>query len=124
MEDVQGLKVETIVNKNTEIYRISIHTEAEKALLELLEKVHKNFDSGKISKSELVSWVLVHANKSYTGVEFQTLRSDHFDEIAALESLLKRSKEAGSVSADLKLLLLKQEGLDSSIKKNTKIKSR
>ena len=122
MEEIQELKTENTNTKGNEIYRIAVTLEAEKALIELMEKVNRDFDGGKVSRSELASWMLIRANKDLDESILQDVRADHFDEVAALEALYRKAKETGKVSNELKQILLKQGGFDSVGKKAPKQK--
>jgi len=122
MENTQEIKTEnTNANPKTdEVYRIAVTREAEKALNDVLEKVNREFDGGKVNRSEMASWALIRLNKDLDDAMLQDVRADYFDEVAALESLYRKAKETGKVSAELKQLLLKQGGFDASGKKAPK----
>ncbi len=124
MNDNLGIREEN-TNTNTktdEVYRIAVTREAEKALNELLEKVNHGFEGGKVNRTEMASWALGRMSKDFDDVALQDIRAEHFDEIAALESLWRKAKETGKVSSEMKLLLLRQTGFDGSGKKTGKLK--
>lgn len=120
MDDKKELGKEN--TKSDEIYRIAVTRDAEKALNELMEKVNYEFDGGKVNRSEMASWALIRLCKGLNDEMLQDIRSEHFDEVTALESLYRRAKETGKVSVELKALLLKQVGFDGSAKKSVKVK--
>ena len=115
------LKTENQNTKTDEVYRLAVTKEAEKALNEMMEKVNRGFEGGRISKLDMASWALVRVQSEMNEAMIQDVRSEHFDEVAALEAVLRRAKEQGRVSQELRLMLLKQGGFDSAPKKIPKI---
>ena len=86
-------------------YRILISCEANSAIDELIGKVNSGFDGGKVTRPQLVSWVLCKFGKSIAEADLQEVRAVHFDRIAYFEALLKRAKETGEVPSELAALL-------------------
>lgn len=105
-----------------EIFRITVTKEAEKALIDLVDKVNRGFDGGKINRTEMASWALMRLNRNMDEPTLQEVRAEHFDEIAALEILWRKAKERGRVSSEVKQLLLKEIGFDGASKKSAKTK--
>ncbi len=125
MNDNLGTTKEENTNTNTkteDVYRIAVTREAEKALNDLIEKVNRDFEGGKVNRTEMASWALIRMSTDFDDTALQDIRAEHFDEVAALESLYRRAKETGKVSSEMKLLLLKQIGFDGTSKKSAKIK--
>jgi hypothetical protein len=120
MDQEIELKTENQNPKTDEIYRIAVTKEAEKALHEMMEKVNRGFEGGKINKMEMASWALIRLHSEMNEATVQDVRSEHFDEVAALEAVLRRAKEQGRVSQELRLMLLKQGGFDGVSKKAPK----
>ena len=114
------IKTENQNTKSDEVYRLAVTKEAEKALNEMMEKVNRGFEGGRISKLDMASWALVRLQSEMSEAMVQDVRSEHFDEVAALEAVLRRAKEQGRVSQELRLMLLKQGGFDSVPKKSPK----
>lgn len=109
-------------SKSDDLYRLTMTRDAEKALVEMLDKVNTGFSGGRINRTEMVSWALIQLNKDLSENHLQDIRAIHFDELAALESMYKKAKESGVVSAELRSILLKQTGFDAPTKKPAKIK--
>jgi hypothetical protein len=86
----------------------------------MLSKVNNGFEGGRINRQNLISWILVRFSDECDEQEIRAIRADHFDEIALLELCLKRAKQAGSVTPELKKLLLSQAGLDDTGRRITK----
>lgn len=105
-----------------EVFRITVTRDAEKALNDLVEKVNRGFDGGKINRTEMASWALKRLNSTMDEPLLVEVRAEHFDELAALEMLWRKAKERGRVSHEVKQLLLKEVGFEASSKKSAKSK--
>ena len=105
-----------------EVFRITVTKDAEKALIDLVDKVNRGFDGGKINRTEMASWALTRLIRNMDEAMLQEIRAEYFDEIAALEVLWRKAKERGRVSSEVKQLLLKEVGFESSTKKPPKTK--
>ena len=114
------IKTENQNTKSDEVYRLAVTKEAEKALNDMMEKVNRGFEGGRISKLDMASWALIRLQSEMNEAMVQDVRSEHFDEVAALEAVLRKAKEQGRVSQELRLMLLKQGGFDGVPKKNPK----
>ena len=106
--------------KNEEIYRVGISGFAEKALAKLLERVNDGFEAGRVNRTQITSWLVLKASHEITEQEILDIRSEHFDEVAVLEALLKKTKEGGNMPAELRALLQKQMGFLDNPKKRPK----
>ncbi len=103
-----------------EILRMTISRQSEKALLEIIERVNEGFMGGKVNKTQMANWILKHFKEHIDDSLIRDIRADHYDEVAVLESILKKAKETGKVPTEFKHLLQKQIGLDVSVKKKSK----
>ncbi len=106
--------------KTDEQYRLTVARDAEEAITKITERVNSGFDAGQITKSQAASWALIRQAEILSDQDVRDIRSLHFDEVAMLEALLKRAKQTGELSADLRALLQKQMGLPAAPKKPTK----
>ena len=115
-------KTETKTEGKTgdEFVKVTISKKAEGTTSDLLAKVNNEFEGGRISRQDLISWVLTRFAEECSEPDIRAIRADHFDEIALLELCLKKSKQAGSLPSDLRKLLLAQAGLEDPAKKVTK----
>lgn len=93
-------------------------------------KDHVNEDvSGKVTKSQLASWIISFFKATYFPKHVQTIRSDHFDEIAHMEEVVKKMKAArdagGSVEVGglLAPVIQRQKGNPAAAKKIQKTES-
>lgn len=119
-EDKKKKQTET---KIEEIYRVTVSKEADSALDAIIKRVNEGFEAGKINRSDAVTWILCHTNKSMNDSLVQEIRADHFDEMALLEAMFKKAKKAGAVPAELKGLLLRHSGIEAINQKRSREKT-
>ena len=100
--------------------KVTVSKKAEKVIADLVARVNEGFDGGRVSRQDLIGWIMVRFAEECTDQEIRAIRADHFDEIALLELCLKKSKQAGSLPPELRKLLLAQAGLDDLTKKPEK----
>lgn len=81
--------------------RVLISQESNRHLDDLAARVNDGFDAGKITRPQILSWVLRRFAEAAGEDEIQELRAAHFDRIAYLEALLKRAKETGVLPPEL-----------------------
>src|SRR3990167_3574726 len=96
--------------KTEEIHRITVSKAAEEALAAIMERVNDGFDGGKVNRMQVANWILLRFSDSYGDTEIKDIRAENFDEIAVLESILRRAKKTGKVPSDIKSLLQRQLG--------------
>ncbi len=81
--------------------RVLISQESNRHLDVLAARVNDGFDAGKVTRPQILSWVLRRFAETAGDDEIQELRVAHFDKIVYLEALLKRAKETGVLSPEL-----------------------
>ena len=86
-------------------YRVLVSPEANLAVDDLIGKVNSGFDGGKVTRPQLVSWVLCKFGRTIEETDIQEIRAVHFDRIAYFEALLKRAKETGIIPPEMTGLL-------------------
>lgn len=91
-------------SKAKEIYRVVVSGEANKALDTVIAKVNAEWEAGKISKPQMVSWIIQRFSAKVSDKDIQEIRAAHFDKVAYLEGLLKKAKESGQVPTELDAL--------------------
>ena len=82
--------------------------EAEKLLEEMLNKTNNGFSGGRLTRQDLVTWIIQYFEKNCFTDCIEKLRQDHFDQVAYLEAALRKVKEerkAGAEATDLSGLL-------------------
>src|ERR1017187_6771766 len=88
--------------------KISITFNADEALGRMLQLVNDGFEGGKVSKQDLTSWLVLYCERNSFESCIADIRKDHFDQLAYLESLVNKIKEArktGEEVADIQPLL-------------------
>lgn len=106
--------------KAEEIHRIVVSRAAEEALIGVVERVNDGFDGGRVNRSQVASWVIIRSCENLEEDEIKEIRSEHFDEVSVLESILRRAKKTGQVPSDMRALLQKQMGLEETPKRKSK----
>jgi len=86
-------------------YRVLISPEANLAVDDLIGKVNSGFEGGKVTRPQLVSWILCKFGQTIAEPDVLEIRAVHFDRIAYFEALLKRAKETGVMPSELAALL-------------------
>ena len=117
-------KTETEIKDQDGIHKIAITKEAERALSEVVDKVNDGYNGGRASRMGVSSWIINQFAKVVSAVEIKTMRLEFLNELSLLELCLKRSKEAGKLSPELKKLLMHQMGLmDEPVRKSARSKA-
>ena len=70
--------------------------------------MNDGFKAGKVNRRQLVNWVLSQACQSFTESDLKAIRSDHFDEFAMFETILRQAKQNGKFPPEFKALMQKQ----------------
>lgn len=107
-------------NTEEEYIKVTVSKKAEKAIGDLLVRVNDGYEGGRVSRQDLMSWILAKFVEECTDQEIRAIRADHFDEISLLELSLKRFKQAGGLPPELKKLLMAEAGLEDPCKKMSK----
>jgi hypothetical protein len=94
-------------NEKEEISRVNISRHSDKALLDVIEQVNDGFTGGKVNKTQMANWIFKRFKDDLDDSIIKEIRADHFDEVAVLESILRKAKESGKVPSEFKYLLQK-----------------
>lgn len=94
--------------KSTQFRKVPISKEAEEALQRMVTETNQGFSGGRVGKAEVLSWLVLHFEKSsFTGAK-EDIRKAHFDKVAYLAAVLEKVKRAqrnGHPVPDLDALL-------------------
>jgi hypothetical protein len=97
---------EQISNPNPKIEdqwsKIAITKESDRALIELLTRIHDGFNAGRATKQEVASLIIMRFFKNCSETELQEIRSQFFDPILMMEAELRKAKETGILSDAVK----------------------
>jgi len=92
----------------TKLSKLSASPEADQALDRMLVLLNDGFTAGRITKCNLLTWLVLDFEKTRYQDCVDQIRRDHFDEVAYLESVVRQAKKArqdGTSSVDLSSLL-------------------
>ncbi len=62
-----------------ECVKVTISRKAELVTAELIARVNDGFEGGRVSRQDLISWVLAKFADGCTDLEIRAILSDHFD---------------------------------------------
>jgi hypothetical protein len=116
----EGTEFEDLKEGGAEVqeqFRVVINCEAHGALMALVERVNFAFEAGKITKSDLVNWMLTQSTKFVSDSDVKVLRNLHFDEMKILESMLKSADDRRDLPDEIKKALRDYYGLNEGSKK-------
>ena len=85
------------MSENT-LAKIAISTSADDALSNALERVNQNFEGGRVTKTDLASWCVLHISESLTDSIIEEIHQAHFNQVVYLETLVRKMKAAGRES--------------------------
>lgn len=105
--------------------KIVISADADSDLEAMVTLVNNGFEAGRVKKNQMASWIIKFFRKTYFAKHIETVRSDHFDEIAHLESVIKQMKASrdGDGAVELNNLLAPVLQRQKSQQKNPPRKS-
>lgn len=94
------------------IAKLTGTVEMDLALERMLQAVNNGFSGGRVSKHDLLSWIVVEFERDDFPQSIDQIRKDHFDQLVYLEAVLrdakkarKKGEEATDLQAALKALL-------------------
>ena len=85
-----------------------------------MDRVNDGFNGGRVTRMQALSWLLIRQADSLPETTIQEIRSEFFDEVALLESILRQAKATGKVPSEFRGLLQKQLGLEDQPRKKPK----
>ena len=77
-----------------QIPKIHLSNQADDALDEMLTLTNKDFTSGRVRKTQLLSWIILDFYASRFAASLKKIRADHFDKIAHLRSVIREMEAA------------------------------
>ena len=85
------------------IPKIHLSTEADDVLEEMVKLTNEDFSSGRVKKSQLLSWIIIDFKKAQFQKRLAKIRDDHFDKIAHLKSVIKDMEAAKREGKNIEL---------------------
>jgi hypothetical protein len=80
--------------------KITVTAEAERMLDEMVRDVNNGFSGGRVTRQDVATWLVRYFHGNALAQCLEEIRSDHFDQLAHLETLLKQAKKARRSGAD------------------------
>lgn len=111
-------------NHRKTAYRVSLTSSSLETITNLLGQVESKLPGLKISKSDLVNWIIKTHSESFTDKEFKAIERDHFDPVKALEWAVAEAKKQQGSGKEVDLhVILSQKGVPV-IRKSSRSKSK
>lgn len=79
----------------TNLAKIAITTTADEALSAALTRVNQGFKGGRITKTDMASWLVLQGAGALDESSIEEVRRAHFNQVVYLESLVKKLKSTG-----------------------------
>lgn len=71
--------------------------------LEEMKNIVNEDKASRVTKTELASWIISFFKTAYFAKHVQTIRGDHFDEIAHMEDVIKKMKAARNMGGSVEV---------------------
>ncbi len=107
-------------DKEESIIKITITRDAEIAVAEVVRRINSGFESGRVNRQDVASFLLLRSCKDFSDADMDLIRNQFTNNATLLEAALKRYKETGYISEALREALLGQIGLSIASKKSKK----
>lgn len=118
-EEIKDKKIEIKIEQENSV-KITVTKLVADSLWELVERVNDGFEAGRVHRQDVASWIISHFLKSYSELEVNLIRQNHYSDTLMLEAAYRRMKETGEVPDFLREALRKQFHGDSDSTKKKK----
>lgn len=78
-------------------------SEADRDLASMVKETNEGFSSGRVSKNQLLSWIVCHFRRKQFEKEKEQIRAEHFNKIAHLTSVIKAIREAEAQGKEIEM---------------------
>lgn len=79
----------------TNLAKIAITSLSDNELSGTLDRVNQDFEGGRVTKTDLASWLILRAVSTLDESGIEEVRKAHFNQVVYLESLVKKLKSSG-----------------------------
>ena len=93
---------DTKTKKEKDEVQVTVSLECEEKLQQILDRVNSSFEFGKVTRKQLLAYVIDRAVVSFNDNEIQAARRSATTDIMLLEKLYREAKESGVVPPALK----------------------
>lgn len=80
--------------EKTKIAKTTMSLESEAHLNQMVTKANENFIGGKVTKHNLLSWIVSCFAENYFDRNVERIQQDHFDRLTHIDNIVKRIKKA------------------------------
>lgn len=78
-------------------------SEADRDLAQMMKETNDGFSSGRVTKNQLLSWIVQSFRRKHFEKEMEQIRAEHFDKIAHLNSVIRAIKEATAKGQEIEM---------------------
>ena len=85
---------ENIMSETT-LAKIAITPSSDNDLCRALDRINQDFEGGRVTKTDLASWLIQKAAGTLDEPAIEEIRRAHFNQVVYLETLVKKLKASG-----------------------------
>ncbi len=79
----------------TSLAKIAITTTSDNEITSALDRVNRDFEGGRVTKTDFTSWLILRAIHALDEAGIEEVRKAHFNQVVYLENLVKNLKSSG-----------------------------
>ena len=83
------------MSETASLSKIAITSSAEEALSTALDRTNKDFEGGRVTKTDLASWLITRSAAALDAPSIDEIQRAHFNQVMYLEALIKKLKSSG-----------------------------
>jgi len=80
--------------EKAKIAKTTMSLEAETHLNQMVGRSNENFTGGRVTKHDLLSWIVICFAEDYFEKNIERIHQDHFDRLTHIDNIVKRIKKA------------------------------
>lgn len=103
-----------------EQFRVVIDLVANESIGRMLQRINEGFGAGTVSRSQLANYLFHAFEKQLDEATIGEIRALYFDEMKALESLIRKASEGSPLPSEFREILLSHCGFDAKKKRAKK----
>ena len=84
----------------TKLAKLSSSPQADEALDRMVKATNEGFTAGRLSKTDFLSWIILHFERHSFERSIEKIRAAHFDQVAYLKSIVKELESARKAGQD------------------------
>jgi hypothetical protein len=103
-----------------EQFRVVIDVVASESIGRMLQRINEGFSAGTVSRSQFANYLFTTFEKQLNEATIGEIRELYFDEMKALESLVRKASEGSPLPPEFREILLSHCGFDPKKKRAKK----